>query len=162
MRCYFNLVSSHHTITDDEGLEVANLDEARTFAHEAVAEMVQDGVAEIAHWRGWEMEARDAAGTVLFTMGFDAPLPAEARIAEDEAAAKASTKEDGTYAYDKAACPNRDVAGRNTRLRLNSKSPSRDGSARGLAPLGCISRPKPRQGHAGTTELRTRYPRSHV
>jgi hypothetical protein len=96
MRCYFNLVSSHHTITDEEGLEVANLDEARTFAREAVAEMVQDGVAEIAHWRGWEMEARDAAGTVLFTMGFDAPLPAEARKAEVEATAKASTKEDGT------------------------------------------------------------------
>src|SRR3954447_21181289 len=87
MRCYFNLVSSHHTVIDDEGLEVANLNEARTFAHEAVAEMVQDGVAEIAHWRGWRMEARDAAGTVLFTMAFDAPLTAEARIAEVEAAA---------------------------------------------------------------------------
>ena len=103
MRCYFNLVSSHHTITDEEGLEVANLDEACTFAHEAVAEMVQDGVGEIAHWRGWEMEARDAAGTVLFTMGFDAPLTAEARKAEAQAAAEAPTSEDGTYAYDKAA-----------------------------------------------------------
>ena len=96
MHCYFNLVSSHHTITDDEGLEVANLDEARTFAREAVAEMVQDGVAEIAHWRGWQMEARDAAGTVLFTMGFDALIPAEA-----QAAAEASTTE--TYAYNEAA-----------------------------------------------------------
>src|SRR3954468_18593761 len=103
MRCYFNLVSPHHTVTDDEGLEVANLDEARTFAHEAVAAMVQDGVGEGAAWRGWEMEVRDAAGTVLFTMGFDAPLTAEARKAEVEAAAKASTKEDGTYTYDKAA-----------------------------------------------------------
>src|SRR5215211_9549233 len=103
MRCYFNLVSSHHTITDDEGLEVANLDEARTFAHEAVAEMVQDDVAEIAHWRGWEMEARDALGTVLFTMGFDAPLTAEARKAEAQAAAEALPKEDGIYAYNKAA-----------------------------------------------------------
>src|SRR3954454_12664209 len=103
MRCYFNLVSSHHTITDEEGLEVANLDEARTFAHEAVAEMVQDGVAEIAHWRGWQMEARDASGAVLFTMGFDAPLPAEAQKAEAKAVAEASTKEDGAYAYDKAA-----------------------------------------------------------
>ena len=53
MRCYFNLVSSHHTIIDNEGLEVADVEEARTFAREAVAEMVQDGVAEIAHWRGW-------------------------------------------------------------------------------------------------------------
>ena len=103
MRCYFNLVSSHHTITDEEGLEVANLEEARTFAYEAVAEMVQDGVGEIAHWRGWEMEARDAAGTVLFTMGFDAPLTAEARIAEAQAVAEAPTSEDGIYAYDKAA-----------------------------------------------------------
>ena len=57
-----------------------------------------DGVAEIAHWRGWGMEARDAIGTVLFTMGFEAALTAEAR-----AAAEASTKEDGAYAYDKAA-----------------------------------------------------------
>src|SRR3712207_4998446 len=97
MHCYFNLVSSHHTITDDEGFEVTDVAEARTFAREAVAEMVQDGVAEIAHWRGWQMEARDAAGTVLFTMGFDALIPAEPQES------KASTKEDEAYAYDKAA-----------------------------------------------------------
>ena len=95
MRCYFNLVSSHHTITDEEGLEVADVAEARTFAREAVAEMVQDGVAEIAHWRGWQMEARDASGTVLFTVGFDTALM------EAQATAEASTKE--TYAYDRAA-----------------------------------------------------------
>ena len=96
MRCYFNLVRSHHTIIDEEGLEVADVEEARTFAREAAAEMVQDGVAEIAHWRGWQMEARDASGTVLFTMGFEALFPAAAGEAE------AST-EDGAYAYDKAA-----------------------------------------------------------
>ena len=82
MHCYFNLVRSHQTIPDDEGLEVANLDEARTFAREAVTGMAQDGIAEIARWRGWEMEARDASGTVLFTVGFDAPLTAEARTVE--------------------------------------------------------------------------------
>ena len=82
MHCYFNLVCSHRTIPDDEGLEVANLDEARTFAREAVTGMAQDGIAEIARWRGWEMEARDASGTVLFTVGFDAPLTAEARTVE--------------------------------------------------------------------------------
>src|SRR5215203_4120260 len=97
MRCYFNLVSSDHTIIDEEGLEVADVEEARTFAREAVTEMVQDGVAEIAHCRGWQMETRDASGTVLFTMGFEAVPGAEGRTAE------APTKEDGTYAYDKAA-----------------------------------------------------------
>ena len=96
MRCYFNLVSSHRSITDEEGLEVTDVAEARTFAREAISEMVQDGVAEIAHWRGWQMEARDASGTVLFTMGFDALIPEEA-----QAAAETSTTE--TYAYNKAA-----------------------------------------------------------
>src|SRR5215210_4748182 len=103
MRCYFNLVSSHRTIPDDEGLEVANLDEARTFAREAVAGMIQDGIAEIARWRGWEVEARNASGTVLFTVGFDAVLTAEARKAETQVVAEASSKEDGTYAYNQAA-----------------------------------------------------------
>jgi hypothetical protein len=56
--------------------------------------MAQDGVAEIAHWRGWQMEARDASGTVLFTVGF------EASLVEDQAT-EASANE--TYPYDKAA-----------------------------------------------------------
>ena len=43
------------------------------------------------------MEARDAAGTVLFTMGFDALPTAEARKAE------ALGNEDRAYAYDTAA-----------------------------------------------------------
>jgi hypothetical protein len=43
------------------------------------------------------------SGTVLFTVGFDAAPMAEARKAEAQAAAEASTKEDGIYAYDKAA-----------------------------------------------------------
>ena len=103
MRCYFNLVSSHHTIIDNEGLEVADVNEAHAFAREAISEMVQDGVAEIAHWRGWEIEARDASGTVLFTMGFDALIPAEARKAEAHVVAEFLPKEDGTYPYDKAA-----------------------------------------------------------
>ena len=98
MRCYFNLVSSHQTIIDNEGIEVADVNEAHAFAREAISEMVQDGVAEIAHWRGWEIDARDASGTVLFTMGFDALLTAEA-----QAAVEVSSNEDSTYAYGKAA-----------------------------------------------------------
>jgi hypothetical protein len=97
MRCYFNLVSSHHTITDEEGLEVADVDEARTFAREAVTEMLQEGVVEIARWRGWEVQARDASGTVLFTMSLDALLPAETRHAEP------LRKESGIQTHDKAA-----------------------------------------------------------
>ena len=103
MHCYFNLVSSHRTILDNEGIEVADADEAHAFARVAVVAMVQDGVAEIAHWRGWEVEARDASGTVLFTVGFDALLPAGTGGAEVQAAAEVSSSEESTYTYDQAA-----------------------------------------------------------
>ena len=103
MHCYFNLVSPHQTIIDEEGIAVADADEARTFAREAISEMVQDGVAEIAHWRGWEIEARDASGTVLFTIGFGDLLSAEVQGAEVQAVVAPSSSEDRTYAYDQAA-----------------------------------------------------------
>jgi hypothetical protein len=69
MRCYFNLVE---TIVDSEGVEVADPDEARGLAHEAVAEMIQDNGGEITNWRGWRLEAVDASGTALFTISLDA------------------------------------------------------------------------------------------
>jgi uncharacterized protein DUF6894 len=36
MRCYFKLVGSDQIITDEEGLEVADVEEARTLADEAI------------------------------------------------------------------------------------------------------------------------------
>ena len=105
MRCYFNLVSSDQTVIDDEGLEVTDMEEARTFAREAVTEMFRESVMDIARWRGWALEARDASGTVLFTVGFDAVFTTEAREAEAQAAAEALPKEDGPTLTTRA--PNR-------------------------------------------------------
>ena len=102
MRCYFNLVSSDQTVIDEEGLEVTDV-EARTFAREAVTEMFRESVMDIARWRGWALEARDASGTVLFTVGFDAVFTTEAREAEAQAVAESVTDEDSTDAYNKAA-----------------------------------------------------------
>ena len=87
MRCYFKLVGSDQTITDEEGLEVADVNEAHALARGAITEMIQEDAAEIARWRGWVLEARDASGTALFTMGFDALLPAEARACACDKAA---------------------------------------------------------------------------
>ena len=42
MRCYFKLVGSDQIITDEEGLEVADVEEARTLADEAITEMLQE------------------------------------------------------------------------------------------------------------------------
>ena len=68
MRCYFNLVG---TIVDSEGVEVADLNEARGLALEAVTEMLQVNGGEITDWRGWRLEAVDASGEILFTIRLD-------------------------------------------------------------------------------------------
>ena len=74
MKCFFNLANRHQTIPDDEGVEVADVDEARTLAREAAAEMIQAGEAQIEDWRGWRLEATDASGAVLFTISLEALL----------------------------------------------------------------------------------------
>ena len=74
MQCYFNLVSAHQVIPDDEGVEVGDLNRARTLALEVVAEMLQDGEAQIADWRGWQLEATSGSGAVLFILCLDALL----------------------------------------------------------------------------------------
>jgi hypothetical protein len=61
--------------------------------------MVQDGIAEIARWRGWEIEARDASGAILFTVGFDALLPAGTGEDEVQAVVEVSSNEDSIYHY---------------------------------------------------------------
>ncbi len=72
MRCYFNLVSSHHTLMDRDGVEVSDLDGAREAARETVAEMVEDGV----DLQGWRLEAVDGSGTLLFTIPLHALVSA--------------------------------------------------------------------------------------
>ena len=72
MRCYFNLVGAQQTLVDNDGVEVDNLDEGHALVREAIAEIIQDGEAEIADWRGWRLEAVDASGAVLFAINLDA------------------------------------------------------------------------------------------
>jgi hypothetical protein len=52
-------------------VEVADLNEARGLALEAVAEMTQARAGEITAWRGWRLEAVDASGEILFTIRLD-------------------------------------------------------------------------------------------
>jgi hypothetical protein len=49
MRCYFHLVNGHETIPDDMGVEVSDLDDAKTQAliaiHEIREEAIQQGAS---------------------------------------------------------------------------------------------------------------------
>ena len=72
MRCHFDLIDAHQTLIDDQGVEVADVDEARTLARDAIREAIQEGALNLADCLGWRLEARDASGAVLFAIRLDA------------------------------------------------------------------------------------------
>ena len=74
LRCHFNLVYAHQTLVDQEGVEVADVDQARTLAIEVALDMIRTGEAQITDWRGWRLEATSGSGAVLFTLRLDALL----------------------------------------------------------------------------------------
>ena len=74
MRCYFNLVDAHQTLIDHHGVEVEDVEQAHRLAVEAAVEMIGKGEADIAGWRGWQMEVTDASEAVLFTISLGALL----------------------------------------------------------------------------------------
>jgi hypothetical protein len=74
MRCHFNLEDAHQTLFDREGVEVEDVDQAYTLAHEVAVEMFRQGQLKIGNCLGWRLEATDGSGVVLFTIRLDALL----------------------------------------------------------------------------------------
>jgi hypothetical protein len=78
MLCFFNLAGAVYD-PDNEGAEVATIDQARILAAQAVAEVIRDRPDIV--WAGEEvrMEVTDERQMVLFTImvvGVDAPAVA--------------------------------------------------------------------------------------
>ena len=74
LRCHLNLVCAHQTLVDQEGVEVTDVDQARTLAIEVALDMIRTGETQIADWRGWRLEATSGSGALLFTLNLDALL----------------------------------------------------------------------------------------
>ena len=72
MRCYFNLANTDEMTADQEGIEVANQEQAYAVALATIAEMVRDGEAQASDWRGWRLIAVDESGALLFTVSLGA------------------------------------------------------------------------------------------
>ncbi len=68
MRCFFNLVEAHQTLVDEKGVEVEDVEEARSIALKVAREMLDQNQSRIDGWQGWRLEATDGSGTVLFTI----------------------------------------------------------------------------------------------
>ena len=74
MHCYFHARNATAHIADDEGIEVANLDQARAEALAALRELRnEDGAAQVP-WQKWSLEVTDSAGAVLLSIRLDADL----------------------------------------------------------------------------------------
>ena len=71
MRCYFNLVSAHESILDHDGVEVSDLDQARSMARAAAQEIVQTGEARVGDWQGWRMKVVNGSGVALFSFDLE-------------------------------------------------------------------------------------------
>ena len=73
MRLYFHFTNGRGTLTDAEGIEVANPDEARRDALQTINEMQSESRTTIQDWSGWTLRVVDAAGDVAFTIDLDPP-----------------------------------------------------------------------------------------
>lgn len=68
MRCFFHLVSNHDEIVDNAGIEVQDLESAKTQALLAIEELRAEIGTEADDWFGWRLEIVCPLGTLLHSM----------------------------------------------------------------------------------------------
>jgi hypothetical protein len=75
MRLFFHLVDSGDAIQDLEGVEVTNLEQARTEALRALAEMRQEEPSAPQDWSGWTLKVTDGSEQVVLSFDLDSGVP---------------------------------------------------------------------------------------
>ncbi len=73
MRCFFHLVNGREAILDEAGIEVADLETAKTEASRAIRELRQEGGAPD-EWSGWRLDIVCPEGSLLYSIGLDVTL----------------------------------------------------------------------------------------
>jgi hypothetical protein len=71
MRCYFHLVNSHESITDDIGIEVSDLTKAEEIALQAIEDIREEAIQQGASWQGWRLDIVDRSGRALLSIPLD-------------------------------------------------------------------------------------------
>ena len=71
MRLFFHLVSAHEVILDHDGVEVADLDQARAQAMRAIEEFRHEHASAARDGSGWTLIVGDPSGAVLFSLHLD-------------------------------------------------------------------------------------------
>ena len=68
MHVYFHLVNGSESIRDEEGVEVSDLQQAKSAAISVVREMRSEKSGEVPDGAGWRLAAAGQAGALLFTL----------------------------------------------------------------------------------------------
>lgn len=79
MRCYFHLFGPDEVLLDDEGVEVASIEEARTEALKARAELLREAPLHQREWNGWCLNIANEAGEILSTIPLSLIAPKSLR-----------------------------------------------------------------------------------
>ena len=74
MRCFFHLVNGREAILDEAGIEVADLETAKTQAVKAIRELRQEGSGTFDEWSGWRLDIVCPEGSLLYSIGLDVML----------------------------------------------------------------------------------------
>jgi hypothetical protein len=74
MRCYFHVINGTARIMDGIGIDVSDLDHARTEATKAVLEMQTQDPQLARESASWALTATDEAGVVLFKIPLNTAL----------------------------------------------------------------------------------------
>ena len=74
MRVYFHLVSRDDVVLDDTGIAVPDVAAAQQEAVRAIHELRQDADHSPEAWSGWELQAVDENGNVLFSIPLNTKL----------------------------------------------------------------------------------------
>ena len=69
-RYFFNLVSDHEVICDEEGINLS-LDDIPTCTLQAIAELKKEDPFSSRDWQGWQLEVIDSLGQIVlsFSLG---------------------------------------------------------------------------------------------
>jgi len=67
-RYFFHLANGPDTLTDDSGIEVGTIREAKEQALRAIEELRQEDGSTDGDWEGWCLEVTDPFGTVVFAI----------------------------------------------------------------------------------------------
>ncbi|MGA0594929.1 DUF6894 family protein [Enterovirga sp. CN4-39] len=76
MRCFFNLLGPEGAeLLDEVGVEVSSLDDARTEALKAMAELRAESPGTLAEWNGWVLRIVDDGNSTLADLPLSMILP---------------------------------------------------------------------------------------